>query len=99
MIPEEIKTKIKGIVAEKYSERNDSFIHNRYLDYCCGYSLASKVAPDQRVREECDFLKVLEENYKAMKGMVDEDKIRPAQEMVLETYEDLIAIYKSKYQK
>lgn len=44
-----------------------------------------------------NFLSVLEENYEAAKDMTKEDKKRPAQDMVLETYEDLIAIYKANY--
>lgn len=38
-------------------------------------------------------LSVLKENYEASKTLTDEDKIRSAQDIVNETYEDLIAIF------
>lgn len=39
-------------------------------------------------------LSVLEENLSAAKsGLVDEDKARPVEDVVIETYEDLIAIF------
>lgn len=38
-------------------------------------------------------LNVLNENYEAAKRLTDEDKVRPAQELLLETYEDLISIF------
>jgi hypothetical protein len=44
-----------------------------------------------------NFLQVLEENYEASKHLVDEDKIRPAQDLILETYRDLISIYKRSF--
>lgn len=50
-----------------------------------------------RLSANPDFLSVLEENFKAAKSLTDEDKIRPAQELLIETYKDLISIYKSKY--
>jgi len=37
-------------------------------------------------------LSVLNENYEASKTLTDEDKIRSAQDIVNETYEDLILI-------
>jgi len=45
-------------------------------------------------QQDGGFLKVLEENYEAAKRLTEEDKIRPAQDVLLETYEDLIEIYK-----
>ena len=39
------------------------------------------------------FLSVLKENYEASKTLTDEDKIRSAQDIVNETYEDLISIF------
>jgi len=41
-------------------------------------------------------LSILKENYKACKNLADEDKERTAQEMVNETYEDLITIFSTK---
>jgi len=40
-------------------------------------------------------LGVLNENYVAAKSLTDEDKARTAQDILLETYEDLIAIFSS----
>ena len=37
-------------------------------------------------------LSVLKENYEACKTLTDEDKVRSAQDIINETYEDLIAI-------
>lgn len=58
MIPQDIKDKIKTIVSEKYSEKNESFIHNRYLDYCCGYSLSRLKRDEQeaRIKELEEFI-------------------------------------------
>ena len=39
-------------------------------------------------------LSVLEENYKACKNLTEEDKNRSAQDIINETYEDLISIFK-----
>ena len=44
-------------------------------------------------------LEVLRENYEAAKRLTDEDKERPAQEMIIETYEDLISIFEKPQQQ
>ncbi|MEO7048880.1 MAG: hypothetical protein ABI091_26495 [Ferruginibacter sp.] len=41
-------------------------------------------------------LTILKENYLASKKLTDEDKIKSAQEILKETYEDLILIFSSK---
>lgn len=39
---------------------------------------------------------ILQENYEAAKDLTDYDKNRPAQELLIETYEDLISIFKHR---
>jgi hypothetical protein len=43
------------------------------------------------------ILGVLQENLDAAKrGLVEEDKVRPAEELLIETYEDLISIFSKR---
>lgn len=76
--------------------------YKEWIEEPGGFYLSSEVSDkiNSLIKEEqalkITFIEILEENYQAAKRMTDEDKKRPAQEIILETYEDLISIYKSK---
>ena len=64
--------------------------HTYELDYICQLKKAISIL-------EGDFLNVLKENREAAKRLTEIDRMRPAQELLEETYDDLISIYKANY--
>lgn len=95
-----VVTKEEKITLYRYCDKNNEWgnyilddIYQEYLDL--GEHSEKEYTNRISVSE---VLEILTENANACKNLVDEDKVRSAQDIVNETYEDLISIF-SKYKQ